>query len=100
MCAQRPFPDVSVANHFSVRPGGPGPPDLFLDESTTKRFGQSSKGKGARPRRKLVAAAEEVFNTYGYYDASIVKITEAAGVAQGTVYVYFRSRKEIFDGGV
>jgi len=38
-----------------------------------------------------------VFNTYGYYDASIVKITEAASVAQGTFYVYFRSKKEIFD---
>jgi AcrR family transcriptional regulator len=58
---------------------------------------QSSKGKGARTRLKLVEAAEEVFNTYGYYDASIVKITEAAGVAQGTFYVYFRSKKEIFD---
>jgi len=43
----------------------------------------------------VVDAAEEVFNTYGYYDASIVKITEAASVAQGTFYVYFRSKKEI-----
>jgi AcrR family transcriptional regulator len=85
-----------VTDDFSVRPGASGPPDLDRDESKVA-VPQSSKGKGARTRRKLVDAAEEVFNTYGYYDASIVKITEAASVAQGTFYVYFRSKKEIFD---
>jgi AcrR family transcriptional regulator len=85
-----------VTNDFSVRPGASGPPDLDRDESSVA-VAKSSKGKGARTRSKLVQAAEEVFNTYGYYDASIVKITEAAGVAQGTFYVYFRSKKEIFD---
>ena len=84
-----------MTNDFSVRPGASGPPDFDHDESVV--VAQSSKGKGARTRGKLVQAAEEVFNTYGYYDASIVKITEAAGVAQGTFYVYFRSKKEIFD---
>jgi len=85
-----------VTNDFSVRPGASGPPDLDQDESVTK-VAKTSKGKGARTRSKLVQAAEEVFNAYGYYDASIVKITEAASVAQGTFYVYFRSKKEIFD---
>ena len=85
-----------MTNDFSVRPGASGPPDLVRDESSVA-VAKSSKGKGARTRSKLVQAAEEVFNTYGYYDASIVKITEAAGVAQGTFYVYFRSKKEIFD---
>ncbi len=85
-----------MTDDFSVRPGASGPPDLDRDESKVA-VPQSSKGKGARTRRKLVDAAEEVFNTYGYYDASIVKITEAASVAQGTFYVYFRSKKEIFD---
>jgi AcrR family transcriptional regulator len=85
-----------VTDDFSVRPGASGPPDLDHDEPTSA-VSKSSKGKGARTRGKLVQAAEEVFNIYGYYDASIVKITEAAGVAQGTFYVYFRSKKEIFD---
>jgi AcrR family transcriptional regulator len=85
-----------VTNDFSVRPGASGPPDFERDKSATDGI-RSSVGKGARTRRKLVQAAEEVFNIFGYYDASIVKITEAAGVAQGTFYVYFRSKKEIFD---
>ncbi|MGA7834270.1 MAG: TetR/AcrR family transcriptional regulator [Acidimicrobiales bacterium] len=81
----------------SVRPGASGPPDLRQDAAPLAAANQPAKGKGERTRRKLVEAAEEVFNTYGYYDASIVKITEAAGVAQGTFYLYFHSKKEIFD---
>ena len=53
--------------------------------------------RGARTRQRLLEAAEEVFAQVGYHDASIVKITEAAGVAMGTFYLYFRSKKEIFD---
>jgi AcrR family transcriptional regulator len=55
------------------------------------------ESKGARTRRRLLAAAEQVFADLGYHDASIVKITEAAGVAQGTFYLYFTSKQEIFD---
>ena len=33
----------------------------------------------------------------GYHEASIVKITEAAGVGQGTFYLYFDSKQAIFD---
>ncbi len=55
------------------------------------------EGKGARTRRRLLEAAEQVFAELGYHDASIVKITEAAGVAQGTFYLYFTGKQEIFD---
>jgi AcrR family transcriptional regulator len=55
------------------------------------------EGKGARTRRRLLQAAEQVFAGLGYHDASIVKITEAAGVAQGTFYLYFSGKQEIFD---
>lgn len=53
--------------------------------------------KGARTRRRLLEAAERVFADLGYHDASIVKITEAAGVSQGTFYLYFAGKQEIFD---
>ncbi|MGA3218045.1 MAG: TetR/AcrR family transcriptional regulator [Acidimicrobiales bacterium] len=55
------------------------------------------EGKGARTRRRLIEAAEEIFADLGYHDASIVKITEAAGVAQGTFYLYFTSKQACFD---
>ena len=53
--------------------------------------------RGERTRRKLLEAAERIFAELGYHDASIVKLTEAAGVGQGTFYLYFASKKEIFD---
>ncbi len=53
--------------------------------------------RGERTRRKLLEAAERIFAELGYHDASIVKITEAAGVGQGTFYLYFESKKAIFD---
>lgn len=48
-------------------------------------------------RRKLFAAAVEVVGERGYEDASISRITERAGQAQGTFYNHFDSRQELFD---
>jgi AcrR family transcriptional regulator len=59
--------------------------------------GRTLSSKGERTRGRLIEAAEQVFAELGYHDASIVKITEAAGVGQGTFYLYFSSKKEIFD---
>lgn len=58
---------------------------------------RSEDGKGAKTRRRLLEAAELVFAAQGFHEASIVKITEAAGVAQGTFYLYFSSKQQIFD---
>ena len=55
------------------------------------------KTKGERTRRRLLEAAEQVFADLGYHEASIVKITEAAEVAQGTFYLYFSGKQAIFD---
>lgn len=59
--------------------------------------GRPLSSRGAKTRRRLLEAAESVFAELGYHDASIVKITEAAGVGQGTFYLYFASKREIFD---
>ncbi|MGE8203161.1 TetR/AcrR family transcriptional regulator [Heyndrickxia sp. NPDC080065] len=53
--------------------------------------------KGWETRDKLLRAAEEVFGKKGYYDASIVNITQEADVSHGTFYNYFPSKKDIFD---
>ncbi len=63
---------------------------------TTQRR-EPRTGKGSQTRRRLLEAAEQVFAERGYHDASIVKITEAAGVAQGTFYIYFEGKQQIFD---
>ena len=52
--------------------------------------------RGEATRRRILDAAEEVFGETGFYEASISEITRRAGVAQGTFYIYFHSKREIF----
>ncbi len=52
--------------------------------------------RGERTRRKLLSAAEGEFGEKGFHNASISSITQRAGVAQGTFYLYYRSKEEIF----
>jgi AcrR family transcriptional regulator len=53
--------------------------------------------KGSRTRQRILDAAERVFAELGFHEASVVRITESAGVAQGTFYIYFPGKKELFD---
>ncbi|MDT0200868.1 TetR/AcrR family transcriptional regulator [Nocardioides sp. AE5] len=53
--------------------------------------------RGAATRAKLLDAAEHVFAELGYHEASIVKITERAGVGLGTFYLYFASKQAVFE---
>lgn len=78
-----------------AQPHAIGQPDSAAPP--TGANGRPLSHRGARTRRRLLEAAEQVFAELGYHDASIVKITEAAGVAQGTFYLYFASKREIFD---
>lgn len=52
--------------------------------------------RGQATRRRLLDAAQAVFGARGFERASIVDVTRAAGVAQGTFYVYFPDKQAIF----
>ncbi len=52
--------------------------------------------RGEATRRRILDAAEEVFGAVGYYEASISEITRRAGVAQGTFYIYFHTKRDAF----
>jgi AcrR family transcriptional regulator len=68
-----------------------------MTDVVTSTSGKPLSKRGLDTRRRLLDAAETVFGDVGYPDASIVKITEAAGVAQGTFYLYFDSKQAVFD---
>lgn len=59
--------------------------------------GSRISAKGLRTRTRLLEAAEQVFGELGWETASIVRITERAGVSQGTFYRYFVSKQAVFD---
>jgi AcrR family transcriptional regulator len=48
-----------------------------------------------RKRRRMVAVAQELFVQFGYRKTSIGDVARAAGVAKGTVYLYFDSKAEL-----
>ncbi len=43
----------------------------------------------------ILAAARELFLHYGYKKTSVEDIAREAGIAKGTVYLYFRSKQDI-----
>ena len=45
----------------------------------------------------LCDAAEKMFKTKGFYKTTIKDITEDAGVGLGTFYLYFESKRTIYD---
>ncbi len=48
-----------------------------------------------RRRLKLVAAATELFIKQGYRKTSVDEVARRAGVAKGTVYLYFKTKGEL-----
>ncbi|MBI3459678.1 TetR/AcrR family transcriptional regulator, partial [Candidatus Acetothermia bacterium] len=52
--------------------------------------------EGAETRSRLLQAAEMEFGTQGYHSANVADIARRAGVALGTVYVYFHSKEDRF----
>lgn len=70
-----------------VKPTGRGRPRKR--QSRDERFGEA--------RETIFRAAAQVVGKQGYAAASINRITEAAGIAQGTFYLYFESRQALFD---
>ena len=48
-------------------------------------------------RAQILGHAARLFGDKGYYDTSIADIIAAAGVARGTFYLYFESKRGIFE---
>jgi TetR/AcrR family fatty acid metabolism transcriptional regulator len=46
-------------------------------------------------REAILRAATRVFARNGYFNSKVADIARAAGVADGTVYLYFKSKEEI-----
>jgi TetR/AcrR family fatty acid metabolism transcriptional regulator len=49
----------------------------------------------ADKREAILRAATQVFARNGYFNSKVADIASAAGVADGTVYLYFKSKEEI-----
>jgi len=54
----------------------------------------SGREKGDK-RERILDAAESVFAQRGFYNARVAEIAREAGVADGTIYLYFKSKDEL-----
>lgn len=52
--------------------------------------------RGEATRKKLLASAEIEFGSKGFPAASVSSITQRADVGQGTFYLYFHSKEQVF----
>ncbi|MFD6207981.1 helix-turn-helix domain-containing protein, partial [Peribacillus sp. NPDC060253] len=52
--------------------------------------------KRNRPKyNQIIDAAVIVIAQHGYYQAQVSKIAKQAGVADGTIYLYFKNKEDI-----
>jgi AcrR family transcriptional regulator len=61
--------------------------------------GRVSRAQKLRESRRagMLGVARRIFAQKGYHDTSIDDLIAAAGVARGTFYLYFESKRAIFD---
>ena len=53
------------------------------------------QARGINTKEKILEAAERYFCENGYYEASIRKLAEAAGISVGSFYFYFKNKDEL-----
>src|SRR5688572_30846446 len=46
-------------------------------------------------RERILEAAVRIFAEKGFYNAKVSQIAEEAGVADGTIYLYFKSKDDL-----
>lgn len=63
-----------------------------MAKAATKR---SARNSTADKRATILRAATRVFARNGYFNSKVADIARAANVADGTVYLYFKSKEEI-----
>ncbi|PJI07448.1 MULTISPECIES: TetR/AcrR family transcriptional regulator [Clostridium] len=62
-----------------------------------KNYDEKPKQKRAfETRKKLIIAAEELFNKKGFYDTTSKDIAKEAGVSIGIFYNYFKDKSRIY----
>lgn len=63
--------------------------------ASTRSRAASSRPERFERRDALLRAATETFAARGFFNAQVADVARAAGVAAGTVYLYFRSKDDL-----
>lgn len=66
----------------------------WMNESSF-RSASSGRRKGGDKRARILKAAVKVFARKGFHETKVAEIARAAGVADGTIYLYFKSKDDL-----
>lgn len=48
--------------------------------------------------RKILQAASELFSRVGYFQTAMKDVAQHAGIAVGTIYLYYKTKEDLLDG--
>lgn len=63
--------------------------------SSVRSLSAAARPTASDKREAILSAATRVFAQSGYFNSKVADVARVAGVADGTVYLYFRSKEEI-----
>jgi TetR/AcrR family fatty acid metabolism transcriptional regulator len=63
--------------------------------TTTAPAAENDAFRGTSKRERILRAAIDVFAVHGYFNAKVAQIAKAAGVADGTIYLYFDGKEDV-----
>jgi TetR/AcrR family transcriptional regulator, fatty acid metabolism regulator protein len=66
-----------------------------MPAATVRRSPQSPRAERVDKRDALLRAAIDTFAARGFFNAQVADVARAAGVAAGTVYLYFRGKDDL-----
>jgi TetR/AcrR family fatty acid metabolism transcriptional regulator len=69
--------------------------DSFMEASTVRRPALAGRVDKADKRDAILRAAIETFAARGFFAAQVADVARTAGVAAGTVYLYFRGKDDL-----
>jgi len=97
--AQGRPPARSAAGRAKRKDGRPGAAPAAVGAAARSRAGSASGGRStqaAARRQAILDAALTVFAEHGYEAARLDDVAAHAGVAKGTLYLYFKDKQALF----
>ena len=79
------------SSFLAIRPGG-------VSESMARLSTTAREARTGERRAQILRAALEVFSRRGFHGATIREIASTAGLAEGTIYLYFPSKQDVLRG--
>src|SRR5690348_1664439 len=79
-----------------IKPSHPDGEACMSDMATRKPRRSADPAKWARRQEQILDAAVQLFAEHGYSDTDTQLLAEKLQVGKGTLYRYFRSKRDLF----